>query len=61
MVGWHHWLDGHEFEEAPGVGDGQRGLVCCSPWGSQKVGHNGTELKVIKHENVYVFVYFLLV
>ena len=33
MVGWHHWLDGHEFEQAPGVGDGQGGLVCCSPWG----------------------------
>ena len=28
MVGWHHWLDGHEFEQAPGVGDGQRSLVC---------------------------------
>ena len=36
MVGWHHWLDGHEFEQAPGVGDGQRSLMCCSPWGSQK-------------------------
>ena len=31
MVGWHHWLDGHEFEQALGVGDGQGGLVCCSP------------------------------
>ena len=33
MVGWHHWLDGREFEQALGVGDGQGGLVCCSPWG----------------------------
>ena len=33
MVGWHHWLDGHEFEQARGVGDGQGSLVCCSPWG----------------------------
>ena len=32
MVGWHHQLDGHEFEQAPGVGGGQKGLVCCSPW-----------------------------
>ena len=32
MVGWHHQLDGHEFEQAPGVGDGQGNLVCCSPW-----------------------------
>ena len=31
MVGWHHWLDGHEFEQAAGVGEGQEGLVCCRP------------------------------
>ena len=31
MVGWHHWLNGNEFEQAPGVGDGQGSLVCCSP------------------------------
>ena len=35
MVGWHHWLDLHEFEQAPGVGDGQGSLLCCSPWGSK--------------------------
>ena len=33
MIGWYHRLSGHEFEQAPGVGDGQGGLVCCSPWG----------------------------
>ena len=33
MVGWHHRLDGHELEQAPGVGDGQGSLACCSPWG----------------------------
>ena len=32
-VGWYHWLNGHEFEQTPGVGDGQGNLVCCSPWG----------------------------
>ena len=32
MVGWHHQLDGHEFEQTSGVGDGQEGLACCSPW-----------------------------
>ena len=32
-VGWHHQLNGREFEWTPGVGDGQGGLVCCSPWG----------------------------
>ena len=31
MVGWHHQLDGHEFEQAPGVGEGQGSLACCSP------------------------------
>ena len=30
MVGWQHWLNGHEFEQAPGIGDGQGSLVCCS-------------------------------
>ena len=35
MVGWHHPLEGHEFEQAPGVGDGQGSLACCSPWGPQ--------------------------
>ena len=39
MVGWHHWLNGEEFEQALGVGDGQGRLVCCSPWG-RRVGHN---------------------
>ena len=33
MVGWHHWLNGHEFEQAPAVGDPQGRLACCSPWG----------------------------
>ena len=35
MVGWHHGLYGNEFEQAPGVADGQGSLVCCSPWGAQ--------------------------
>ena len=36
MVGWHHWLDGHEFEWSLGVGDGQGGLVCCGSWGRKE-------------------------
>ena len=36
MVGWHHRLNGHEFESTPGAGDGQRGLACCSPWGCKE-------------------------
>ena len=44
MVGWHHPLNGHKFEEALGVGDGQGSLACCSPWGC-RVGHDlATEL-----------------
>ena len=37
MVGWHHQLDGHEFEQAPGAGDGLGSLVCCSPWGHKEL------------------------
>ena len=36
MVGWHHQLNGHEFEQAPGNGEGQGSLVCCSPWGCKQ-------------------------
>ena len=36
MVGWHHRLNGHEFEQAPGVGDGQESLACCNPWGCKE-------------------------
>ena len=37
MVGWHHLLDGQEFEQAPGVGDGLGGLKCYSPWGRKEL------------------------
>ena len=37
MIGWHHWLNGHEFEWAPGVGDRQRSWACCSPWGRKEL------------------------
>ena len=39
MVGWHHWLNGHEFAQAPGAGEGQGSLACCSPW-----GHNESDM-----------------
>ena len=45
MVGWHNQLNGHEFEQAPGVGDGQGSLACCSPRGSKELDMTrGTEL-----------------
>ena len=37
MVGGHHQLNGHEFDQAPGVGDGQGNLACCSPWGQKEL------------------------
>ena len=36
MVGWHHWLNGHEFEHTLGDSEGQGSLACCSPWGCTK-------------------------
>ena len=36
MVGWHHRFNGCESEQAPGVGDGQESLACCSPWGHKE-------------------------
>ena len=53
--GWDGWVDiqfnGHEFEEAPGVGDGQGSLACCSPWGRKEAGHDWeTELMVLNTE-----------
>ena len=49
MVGWHHWLDGHKFEQAPGVGDGQGSLACCSPWG-RKESDMTERLNWIEHD-----------
>ena len=37
IIGWHHWLDGHEFEQALGVGDRQGSLVCHSTWGHKEL------------------------
>ena len=48
MVGWHHQLDGHEFDQAPGVGDGQGGLVCSSPWGRKDLDMTERQCKEIE-------------
>ena len=40
MVGWHHRPHGHEFKQAPGVGDGQGNLACCSPWDCKELDMN---------------------
>ena len=66
MVGWHHRLNGHEFEQAPGVGDGQGGLACCSPWGPKELDmtdrdnlHNWTERENL-HSSLDGFLLLLL-
>ena len=41
MVGWHHRLNGQEFEQTPGDGEGQRGLACCGPWGPKEQDTTG--------------------
>ena len=70
MAGWHHWLNGHEFEQVLGVGDGQESLVCCSPRGG-RVRHdwatelNWTELtptdpkQILERENWLVHSHYL--
>ena len=55
MVGWHHQLNAHEFEQAPGDGEGQGRLVCCSPWGckesdmAEQLNNNDDEKRFIKN------------
>ena len=46
MVGWHHQLEGHEFEQALGDSGRQRSLVCCGPWGQRARHDLATELQV---------------
>ena len=58
MAGWHHWLDGCEFEWIPGDGDGQGGLACCDSWGHKELETtewlNWTELKgVLPEFNIF--------
>ena len=40
MIGWHHWLNGHEFEQILGDCEGRGSLTCLSPWGQQRAAHN---------------------
>ena len=53
MVWWHHWLDGHEFEQAPGSGEWQGGLRCCSPWGRKEP--DTTEWLNNSNTHTYIF------
>ena len=58
MAGWHHRLDGCEFEETPGVGDGQGGLECCSSWG-RKEADTTEQLNWTEYSTVYMYHYFI--
>ena len=59
MVQWHYQLDGHEFEQAPGVGDGQGSLACCSPWG-HKESDTTEQLKKNKNAHKIKFTIFTI-
>ena len=58
-VGWHHQLDGHEFEEGLGDGEGQGSLVCCSPWGhkesdtTERLNNKKKYLKIIYFKDFF--------
>ena len=56
MTGWHHWLNGHEFEQTLGAGDGQGSLVCCSPWGRKE---SDTTKRLNWTENLMYFLQLL--
>ena len=58
MVGWHHWLDGHEFGWTPGVGDGRGGLACCSSWG-RKESDTTEQLNWTEHCLIEILTYHL--
>ena len=54
MVGWHHWLHGHEFEQALGYGEGQGSLVCCSPWGRKESDTTEQLNNKNKNKNIWI-------
>ena len=58
IVGWHHWLYGHEFEQAPGDGDGQGRLACCSPRGCKELDMtewlNNSNLLLYIHNSIFL-------
>ena len=54
MVGWHHWLNGHESEQAPGDGEGQGTLACCSPWGCKE---SDTTERLSNNSRILTFIF----
>ena len=68
MVGWHHRLNGHEFEQTPGGGKEQGGLECCSPWGCEELDtterlkncNNNPSSQLSIHPFIYTFIHLSL-
>jgi len=60
MVGWHYQFNGHEFEQAPGDSEGKGSLVCCSPWGHERVRHDLASEQQIPTVGKYVSINNLL-
>ena len=61
MVGWHHWLKGHESEQTPGDGEGQGNLACCSQWGRKELDrterlNNNNNYSATKRNDIGSFV-----
>ena len=57
MIGWHHWLIGHEFEQTPGDSGGQRSLACCSLWGHKESDMTlslNNNMSIIKNINIKI-------
>ena len=66
MAGWYHQLNGHEFEQTPGDGEGQGCLVCCSPWGCKEsdmtwqLNNNSNVLLILLVSFIYIYVYIYI-
>ena len=57
MVGWHHWLSEHEFDQTPGDSEGQESLACCSPWGRKE---SGMTEQLNWEDNCFTMLYWFL-
>ena len=58
--GWHHRLNGHESEQTPGVGDGQGGLACCSPWSCTESGMTLATEQQHMYRTYILYIYYML-
>ena len=60
IVGWHHRLKGHEFEQALGVGDGSGSLACISPWGCKELDTTELNWLYMYYIYIYIYIYFYI-